>query len=90
MRRRIRKFNSYLVLLVSVIGIQFLLLPFTIFIQTTSIFILGGYLRTSIMLISIRLNWTSLPILLMLTIIIQQIITLNIPRIMVKVIQVLN
>ena len=28
MRRRIRKFNSYLVLLVSVIGIQFLLLPF--------------------------------------------------------------
>ena len=28
MRRRVRKFNSYLVLLVSVIGIQFLLLPF--------------------------------------------------------------
>ena len=28
MRRIIRKFNSYLVLLVSVIGIQFLLLPF--------------------------------------------------------------
>ena len=28
MRRRIRKFNSYLVLLVPVIGIQFLLLPF--------------------------------------------------------------
>ena len=28
MRRRIRKFNSYLVLLVSVIGIQFLALPF--------------------------------------------------------------
>ncbi len=28
MRRRIRKFNSHLVLLVSVIGIQFLLLPF--------------------------------------------------------------
>ena len=28
MRRRIRKFNSYFVLLVSVIGIQFLLLPF--------------------------------------------------------------
>ena len=28
MRKRARKFNSYLVLLVSVIGIQFLLLPF--------------------------------------------------------------
>jgi hypothetical protein len=28
MRRRVLKFNSYLVLLVSVIGIQFLLLPF--------------------------------------------------------------
>ena len=28
MRRRVRKFNSYLTLIVSIIGIQFLLLPF--------------------------------------------------------------